>query len=122
VFNVIHGGPHTMWRDAWVTRWNYHLLGAPGCVVLLTNDSGSTGFGERDFRVPLHNSLEDWTALQRRQVPSRRVVFPEENHGVLQREERSAVLSRGACLAGPLAGGGGCGDPCSGFVMRRELA
>jgi dipeptidyl aminopeptidase/acylaminoacyl peptidase len=207
LFNVIHGGPHTMWRDAWVTRWNYHLLGAPGYVVLLTNYSGSTGFGEAfsqtiqgdplrtageelneaadaalreypaidparqcaggasygghlsnwlqasttryrclvshaglvnlesqwgtsdtvygreinnggpvweqgpiwreqnpiryagrfrtptlvtvgelDFRVPLNNSLEYWTALQRRQVPSRLVVFPEENHWVLKSE------------------------------------
>ena len=207
LFNVIHGGPHTMWRDAWVTRWNYHLLGAPGYVVLLTNYSGSTGFGaafaqaiqgdplrtpgeelneaadaamrefpaidparqcaggasygghlanwlqasttryrclvshaglvnlesqwgtsdtvygrevnnggpvweqgpvwreqnpiryagrfrtptlvtvgEQDFRVPLNNSLEYWTALQRRQVPSRLVVFPDENHWVLNGE------------------------------------
>ncbi|MFN7272306.1 MAG: S9 family peptidase, partial [Gammaproteobacteria bacterium] len=46
LFVVIHGGPHTMWRDQWVTRWNYHLLAAPGYVVLLTNYSGSTGFDE----------------------------------------------------------------------------
>ena len=48
LFVVIHGGPHTMWQDQWVLRWNYHLLAAPGYVVLLTNYSGSTGFGE-DF-------------------------------------------------------------------------
>jgi len=35
-----------MWRDQWVLRWNYHLLAAPGYVLLLTNYSGSTGFGE----------------------------------------------------------------------------
>src|SRR5690606_22439410 len=29
-----------------VLRWNYHLLAAPGYVVLLTNYTGSTGFGE----------------------------------------------------------------------------
>lgn len=46
LFTVIHGGPHTMWRDMWVLRWNYHLLAAPGYVVLLTNYTGSTGFGE----------------------------------------------------------------------------
>ncbi|MBM4210802.1 MAG: S9 family peptidase, partial [Gammaproteobacteria bacterium] len=33
LFVVIHGGPHTMWRDQWVLRWNYHLLAAPGYVV-----------------------------------------------------------------------------------------
>jgi dipeptidyl aminopeptidase/acylaminoacyl peptidase len=196
-----------MWRDQWVTRWNYHLLAAPGYVVLLTNYSGSTGFGEvfaqtiqgdplrsageeineaadialrdyafidasrqcaggasygghlanwlqatttryrclvshaglinlesqwgtsdvaysrevnnggpvweqgpvwreqnpiryaaqfktptlvtigeQDFRVPLNNSLEYWTVLQRQQVPSRLVVFPDENHWILKGE------------------------------------
>ena len=35
-----------MWRDNWGLRWNYHLLAKPGYVVLLTNYSGSTGFGE----------------------------------------------------------------------------
>lgn len=43
---LMHGGPHGMWRDMWVLRWNYHLLAEPGYVVLLTNYSGSTGFGE----------------------------------------------------------------------------
>ncbi|NBU24815.1 MAG: S9 family peptidase, partial [Gammaproteobacteria bacterium] len=207
LFVVIHGGPHTMWRDQWVLRWNYHLLAAPGYVVLLTNYSGSTGFGEafaqtiqgdplrsagdeldeaadialrdhpfidasrqcaggasygghlanwlqatttryrclvshaglinlesqwgtsdtiygreinnggpvweqgpvwreqnpiryaarfktptlvtvgeQDFRVPLNNSLEYWSALQRQQVPSRLVVFPDENHWILKGE------------------------------------
>jgi dipeptidyl aminopeptidase/acylaminoacyl peptidase len=207
LFVVIHGGPHTMFRDQWVLRWNYHLLAAPGYVVLLTNYSGSTGFGEafaqsiqgdplrtagdetneaadialrdnafidasrqcaggasygghlanwlqatttryrclvshaglvnlesqwgtsdtvygreinnggpvweqgpvwreqnpiryaaqfktptlvtigeQDFRVPLNNSLEYWTVLQRQQVPSRLVVFPDENHWILKGE------------------------------------
>jgi dipeptidyl aminopeptidase/acylaminoacyl peptidase len=204
LFNVIHGGPHSMWRDQWVLRWNYHLLAARGHVLVLTNYTGSTGFGEafaqaiqgdplrtpgeelneavdaaiakfpfvdrlrqcaggasygghlanwlqgtttryrclishaglvnleaqwgtsdtvygrevnnggpvweqgpvwreqnpirfagqfatptlvtigeQDFRVPLNNVLEYWTALQRRQVPSRLVVYPTENHWIL---------------------------------------
>lgn len=204
---LMHGGPHTMWRDQWVLRWNYHMLAAPGYVVLLTNYSGSTGFGEaaaqsiqgdplrtaaeeinqaadiaiekhafidaerqcaagasygghlanwmqastrrykclishgglvnlesqwgtsdgvyhrevnnggpvweqgpvwreqnpiryaaafqtptlvtigeQDFRVPLNNSLEYWTVLQRQQVESRLVVFPDENHWILKGE------------------------------------
>ncbi len=44
---LMHGGPHTMWRDNWGLRWNYFLLARPGYVVLLTNYSGSTGFGEQ---------------------------------------------------------------------------
>jgi dipeptidyl aminopeptidase/acylaminoacyl peptidase len=43
---VIHGGPHSMFRDQFLLRWNYHLLAKPGYVVLLTNYTGSTGFGE----------------------------------------------------------------------------
>lgn len=43
---VMHGGPFSQWRDQWVLRWNYHLLAAPGYVVLLTNYVGSTGYGE----------------------------------------------------------------------------
>ena len=44
---LMHGGPHSMWRDQFFTRWNYHLLAQPGYVVLLTNYTGSTGFGEK---------------------------------------------------------------------------
>jgi len=43
---VIHGGAHSMWRDNWGLRWNYFMLTRPGYVVLLTNYTGSTGFGE----------------------------------------------------------------------------
>ena len=207
LFVVMHGGPHTMWTDAFVVRWNYHLLAQPGYVVLLTNYTGSTGFGEkfaqgiqfdplegpgneineaadeaikrfpfidgtrqaaggasygghlanwmavtttrykalvshaglfdlaqqwgtsdtiygrernvggppwegaelwtkqsplhragnlktpmlvtvgeRDYRVPMNNAIQLWSALQRMKVPSRLIVFPEENHWVLRGE------------------------------------
>jgi dipeptidyl aminopeptidase/acylaminoacyl peptidase len=46
----IHGGAANMWRDQITLRWNYHLLGSPGYVVLLTNYTGSTGFGEKFAR------------------------------------------------------------------------
>ena len=207
LFVLIHGGPHTMYRDEFFIRWNYHLLAAPGYVVLMTNYTGSTGFGEqfaqaiqgdplkgpaeeinqaadeairqfpwidatrqaaggasygghltnwlavstdrykslvshaglydlktqwttsdiaysrernlggppwdgktvwrdqspfwsskklktpilvtfgeRDFRVPYNNGLEFWTVLQRQQVESRLVIFPDENHWILKGE------------------------------------
>ena len=203
----IHGGPASMWRDQITLRWNYHLLAKPGYVVLLTNYSGSTGFGEefarsirldpfegpaneineaadeairrysfidgsrqvaagasygghlanwleatttrykalvshaglvnaeaqwgtsdsiyhrelmgggppweqsatwrnqnpirraanfktpmllsvgeKDYRVPLNNTLEMWSALQRMKVPSRLLVWPDENHWILNGE------------------------------------
>ncbi len=208
LFVVIHGGPHSMWRDQFFVRWNYHLLAAPGYVLLLTNYSGSTGFGEQfarsiqgdplkgpadeineaadaairefkfidasrqcaggasygghlanwlqgsttryqclvshaglvnletqwgtsdtiysrevnmggppwerapgwtdqnpiryaakfqtpvlltvgenDYRVPLNNTLEYWSALQRMRVPSRLIVFPDANHWILKGED-----------------------------------
>jgi dipeptidyl aminopeptidase/acylaminoacyl peptidase len=43
----MHGGAANMWRDQISLRWNYHLLAKPGYVILLTNYTGSTGFGEQ---------------------------------------------------------------------------
>ena len=205
LFVLIHGGAHNMWRDQISLRWNYHLLAKPGYVMLMTNYTGSTGFGEqfaqniqgdplrgpaeeliegadeairrfpfidasrqvaggasygghlanaleawsgtrfkaliahaglvnlesqwatsdgiyhrelqslgpvweqnqvwrtqnparfaaqfktpmllsvgeRDYRVPMNNTLEMWSLLQRLQVPSRLLVWPEENHWIL---------------------------------------
>lgn len=42
--------------------------------------------GEQDFRVPANNTLEAWAYLQRLQVPSKLLVFPDENHWVLKGE------------------------------------
>lgn len=208
LFVLIHGGAHNMWRDQISLRWNYHLLAKPGYVMLMTNYSGSTGFGdefaqsimndplrgpaeelieaadeaikrypfidasrqvaggasygghlanaleawsgtrfkalishaglvnlesqwatsdvifhrelgaggpvweqnevwrtqnpiryaaqfktpmllsvgEKDYRVPLNNTLEMWSVLQRLRVPSRLLVWPEENHWILNAE------------------------------------
>jgi dipeptidyl aminopeptidase/acylaminoacyl peptidase len=40
--------------------------------------------GELDYRVPLEQGLSMFSALQRRGVPSRLLVFPDENHWVLK--------------------------------------
>ncbi len=42
--------------------------------------------GERDFRVPMNNTLEMWAVLQRQRVPSKLLVWPEENHWILNGE------------------------------------
>jgi len=42
--------------------------------------------GEHDFRVPINNALEYWSALQRQRVESKLIVFPDENHWVLNAE------------------------------------
>jgi len=231
LFVLIHGGAANMWTDNFGLRWNPHLLGAPGYVVLMTDYRGSTGYGEqfsqdiqfdplegpandineaadsaiaryrfidatkqiaggasygghltnwlaatttryralvshaglwdletqwatsdfnydrerniggppwedkqlwrtqspmrhakslhtpvlvsvgeRDFRVPMNNALEFWTALQRQQVPSRLIVWPDENHWILKGEnsrffykEVAAWLAR--WLSDPAASG-----------------
>ena len=40
--------------------------------------------GQRDYRVPYSQSLAAFTALQRRGIPSRLLMFPNENHWVLR--------------------------------------
>ena len=40
--------------------------------------------GELDYRVPLEQGMGMFTALQRNSVPSRLIVFPDENHWVLK--------------------------------------
>jgi dipeptidyl aminopeptidase/acylaminoacyl peptidase len=40
--------------------------------------------GEMDYRVPYTQSLELFSALQRQEVPSKLVVFPDEGHWVLK--------------------------------------
>ena len=42
--------------------------------------------GEQDFRVPLNNSIENFHVMQRLQIPSKLVVFPDENHWILKAE------------------------------------
>jgi dipeptidyl aminopeptidase/acylaminoacyl peptidase len=49
--------------------------------------------GENDFRVPLNQTLENWSYLQRLRVPSRLLVWPEENHWILK-PENSRVFYR----------------------------
>jgi len=40
--------------------------------------------GERDFRIPYSQSLGVFNALQRLNIPSRLIVFPDENHWILK--------------------------------------
>jgi len=40
--------------------------------------------GEKDFRIPYTQGLASFTALQRRGIPSKLLVFPDENHWVLK--------------------------------------
>jgi dipeptidyl aminopeptidase/acylaminoacyl peptidase len=44
---IAHGGPQTMFSDAWSYRWNSQVFAAPGYAVLMINRRGSTGFGQK---------------------------------------------------------------------------
>jgi len=44
---LLHGGPQTMWSNAWGYRWNAQVFAAPGYVTLMINRRGSTGYGQK---------------------------------------------------------------------------
>ena len=56
VLVLLHGGPETMWSDAWGYRWNAQVFSSPGYVTLMINRRGSTGFGQK-FTDEINN---DW--------------------------------------------------------------
>lgn len=71
-----NGGP--WWTRPNAERWNpvNHVADwrTPTLVI----------HGEKDFRIPYTQSLGVFTALQRQGIPSRLVVYPDENHWVLK--------------------------------------
>jgi dipeptidyl aminopeptidase/acylaminoacyl peptidase len=44
---LLHGGPQTMWSNAWGYRWNEQLFSSAGYVTLMINRHGSTGYGQK---------------------------------------------------------------------------
>ncbi|MFO0574964.1 MAG: S9 family peptidase [Polyangia bacterium] len=80
-------------EEIWFTRWEYR--GDPwGPGAELYDKFSPSRFaqnfktptlvvaGEHDYRVPFGQSMQFFTALQQRKVPSRLLLFPEENHWV----------------------------------------
>ncbi|MDO8597901.1 MAG: prolyl oligopeptidase family serine peptidase, partial [Sulfuricaulis sp.] len=80
-----NGGPvweqGPVWREQNPVRLAGNYAKKTGWVtpVLVT-------VGEQDFRVPANNTYEYWSYLQRLQVPSRLISFPDENHWILKGE------------------------------------
>lgn len=71
-----HGGPWWQRNDAekWnpvnhVTKWKTPML-----VI----------HGEKDFRIPYSQGLATFTALQRQEIDSQLLIFPDENHWILK--------------------------------------
>lgn len=44
---LLHGGPQTMFSDAWGYRWNAQVFAGAGYAVLMINRRGSTGYGQK---------------------------------------------------------------------------
>jgi dipeptidyl aminopeptidase/acylaminoacyl peptidase len=77
---LANGGPpwegSPIWRDqspiTYAANWKTPML---------------LSIGERDFRVPLNNTLENWSTLQRMHVPSRLLVWPDAWHWITKPED-----------------------------------
>jgi dipeptidyl aminopeptidase/acylaminoacyl peptidase len=77
---VTNGGPpwekNPIWREqspiAYAADWKTPML---------------LSIGERDFRVPINNTLEAWATLQRQKVPSRLLVWPDAWHWITKPED-----------------------------------
>ncbi|NQZ11002.1 MAG: prolyl oligopeptidase family serine peptidase, partial [Algicola sp.] len=42
--------------------------------------------GLKDFRVPYGQGLSAFTTLQRKNIPSKLLIYPEENHWILNKD------------------------------------
>jgi dipeptidyl aminopeptidase/acylaminoacyl peptidase len=73
-----HGGHPYYEAAAEFEKWNpvNHVTAWKTPQLVITS--------ERDFRIPYTQGLAAFTALQRREVPSKLLVFPDENHWVLK--------------------------------------
>ena len=74
-----NGGP--VWKQGAVWRTQNPARLAPNFKTPVL-----VSVGENDFRVPLNQSLEYWSYLKRLQIPSKLIVFPEENHWIQKGE------------------------------------
>jgi dipeptidyl aminopeptidase/acylaminoacyl peptidase len=73
-----HGGHAYYEAPAEFERWNpvNHVQNWKTPQLVITS--------EKDFRIPYTQGIAAFTALQRRGIPSRLLIFPDENHWVLK--------------------------------------
>lgn len=71
-----HGGP--WWKRADPEKWNP--------INKIENWKTPTLFihGEKDFRIPYTQSLMPFTYAQEQNIPSKLLIFPDENHWILK--------------------------------------
>ncbi|MGI9224711.1 MAG: S9 family peptidase [Woeseiaceae bacterium] len=78
---IMNGGPaweeaNTVWRD----QSPANLAGNFSTPILLT-------IGEKDYRVPVNQTIAAWSYVQRMQVPGKLLVFHEADHWIMKGEE-----------------------------------
>ncbi|PDH64293.1 MAG: peptidase S9 [Sphingomonadaceae bacterium MED-G03] len=85
-----HGGPYYEHPQEF-EKWNpvNHVSAWKTPMMVVT--------GEKDFRIPYTQGLAAFTAIQRRDIPSKLLVFPDENHWVLK--PRNSLQWYGEALA-----------------------
>ncbi|HET7220474.1 MAG TPA: S9 family peptidase [Vicinamibacterales bacterium] len=83
---IMMGGPYWENPQKWLAQSPLGKAGSFKTPMLMS-------VGENDFRVPEGNTLAMYSALQRMNVPSRLIVWPDENHWI-QKGENSRVFYR----------------------------
>jgi dipeptidyl aminopeptidase/acylaminoacyl peptidase len=78
---IMNGGPawdpaNTVWREESPASF----AGDFSTPILLT-------IGEKDYRVPVNQTIAAWSYVQRMQVPGRLLVFHDANHWIMKAEE-----------------------------------
>ncbi len=83
-------------EELWFTEWEFGGAAFDPAAIEVTERWNPVRFvqnwrtpmlvlhGEKDFRIPYSQSLGMFNALQRRDVPSRLVMYPDENHWILK--------------------------------------
>jgi dipeptidyl aminopeptidase/acylaminoacyl peptidase len=92
VFNLtsMYGATEELWFTDWEfkgTPWDNPQMyekWSPHMFVKNFNTPTLVIHGELDYRVPIGEGLQLFTALQRRNVDSRLIVFPDEGHWILK--------------------------------------
>ena len=92
VYNLeaMYGSTEELWFPEWEfagAPWEnreLYLKWSPNFLVKNFNTPTLITHGELDFRVPIQQGMELFTALQRKGVPSKFLWFPDEGHWILK--------------------------------------
>ncbi len=92
VYNLeaMHGTTEELWFPEWElggTPWENPTLyekWSPNLLVKNFKTPTLITHGELDFRVPIQQGMELFTALQRQGIPSQFLWFPDEGHWILK--------------------------------------